>query len=162
VRIQAAGPAHQRLYSDSQRLRQRREKNVEPHRGNPGVGATDATLPRGGARHRRPRGSLLASATRSSGDGRGHSRGVARDRSRRVRATATLGPPTSRTTCACSDASTPSTASRAVKTRTFGRRDVSFIGMREQPDDHERHGGRKTPATTASYTNYRLNPDPEC
>src|SRR5690242_19256608 len=29
------------------------------------------------------------------------------------------------------------------QTPTFGHRGVSFIGLREQTDDHERHGGRK-------------------
>jgi hypothetical protein len=44
------------------------------------------------------------------------------------------------------------------QTPTFGHRGVSFIGLREQTDDHEHHGGRKNSSDRGElHHNYRLS-----
>ena len=48
------------------------------------------------------------------------------------------------------------------QTLTLGHRCVSFIGLREQTEDHERHGGRKDPGDRSElHHNYRLKPAPD-
>jgi hypothetical protein len=64
----------------------------------------------------------------------------------------TINATDSRTTSACSLASTPTHRITGGQTLTLGHRGVSFIGIVERTDDHERQWPETPPATAASYT----------